>query len=93
VSQACPYWLLTYAASNEIFPHDPTSDQWFSEAQFAAYTALGRVIANEAVKCMIELRVNHGGRFWVVGDGLHGNTAPTADNLTASSAGHSSQDA
>jgi hypothetical protein len=75
--QACPYWLLTYAASNEIFPHDPTSDQWFSEAQFAAYTALGRVIADEAVQCMIDLRVNHGGRSWVVGDELHGETAPT----------------
>jgi MFS family permease len=52
VSQACPYWLLTYAASNEIFPHDPTSDQWFNEAQFAAYTELGRVIAEEAVDCI-----------------------------------------
>ncbi|OBG24642.1 hypothetical protein A5764_09635 [Mycobacterium sp. 852002-51057_SCH5723018] len=52
VSQACPYWLLTYAASNEIFPHDPTSDQWFNEGQFAAYTELGRVIAKEAVECL-----------------------------------------
>jgi hypothetical protein len=52
VSQACPYWLLTYAASSEIFPHDPTSDQWFNEAQFAAYTELGRVIAQEAVDCL-----------------------------------------
>jgi hypothetical protein len=52
VSQACPYWLLTYAASSEIFPHDPTSDQWFNEAQFAAYTELGRVIAEEAVDCI-----------------------------------------
>jgi hypothetical protein len=52
VSQACPYWLLTYAASSEIFPHDPTSDQWFNEAQFAAYTELGRVIAKEAVECL-----------------------------------------
>jgi hypothetical protein len=52
VSQACPYWLLTYAASNQIFPHDPTSDQWFNEGQFAAYTELGRVIAAEAVECL-----------------------------------------
>lgn len=55
LSQACPYWLLTYAASSEIFPHDPTSDQWFSEAQFAAYTELGRVIADEAVQCLKDL--------------------------------------
>jgi hypothetical protein len=52
VSQDCPYWLLSYAASSEIFPHDPTSDQWFNEGQFAAYTELGRVIAKEAVECI-----------------------------------------
>lgn len=52
VSEKCPYWLLTYAASSEIFPHDPTSDQWFNEGQFAAYTELGRVIAREAVECI-----------------------------------------
>jgi len=53
--EACPYWLLTYAASSDIFPHDPTSDQWFTEAQFAAYTELGRVIADQAVKCAASL--------------------------------------
>lgn len=53
--EACPYWLLTYAASSDIFPHDPTSDQWFTEGQFAAYTELGRVIADQAVKCAASL--------------------------------------
>ncbi|MEZ0358268.1 hypothetical protein [Mycobacterium sp. SA01] len=45
-----PYWLLTFAASkgNEQFPHDPTSNQWFNEGQFAAYTELGRQIALQA---------------------------------------------
>lgn len=45
-----PYWLLTFAASkgNEQFPHDPTSNQWFNEGQFAAYTELGRQIAMQA---------------------------------------------
>lgn len=56
LSEACPYWLKTYAASSEIFPHDPTSDQWFSEGQFAAYTELGRVIADEAVQCLKHLQ-------------------------------------
>jgi hypothetical protein len=47
----CPQWLLTYAAAkeNEIFPHDPTSDQWFNEAQFSAYTELGRLIGASAL--------------------------------------------
>jgi hypothetical protein len=50
--QECPSWVLTYAAdkANEIFPHDPTSDQWFSEGQFGAYTELGRLIGKRAVK-------------------------------------------
>ena len=30
------------------FPNDKTSDQWFNEAQFAAYTELGRRIAVKA---------------------------------------------
>jgi hypothetical protein len=42
-----PDWVLTYGAgkSGESFPNDKTSDQWFNEAQFAAYTELGRRIA------------------------------------------------
>jgi hypothetical protein len=53
LTQQCPAWLLAYAASKDglIFPHDPTSDQWFTEAQFAAYTELGRIMADEVLKC------------------------------------------
>lgn len=54
----CPYWLLTYAASKGNFPHDPTSDQWFNEGQFAAYTALGRIIGQHAVECAYELKAS-----------------------------------
>jgi hypothetical protein len=59
LSQKCPYWLLTYAASKEgnIFPHDPTNDQWFNEAQFAAYCELGRIVAQEVVECATDLKV------------------------------------
>lgn len=39
-----PYHLLSYAASNPVFPHDSTSDQWFDHQQFDAYQALGRYI-------------------------------------------------
>jgi hypothetical protein len=47
-----PDWVLTYAAEKggEEFPHDNTSDQWFSEAQFAAYTDVGRSIAVSAMQ-------------------------------------------
>jgi hypothetical protein len=46
-----PDWVLTYAAEKggAEFPHDNTSDQWFTEAQFAAYTELGRRIASSAI--------------------------------------------
>ncbi|OBK45033.1 hypothetical protein A5655_12610 [Mycobacterium sp. 1081908.1] len=47
-----PEWLLTYAASNGVFPHDPTSDQWFNEGQFAAYTEMGRIMGRQALKCV-----------------------------------------
>ena len=44
-----PGWVLTHAASkgNENFPHDGTGNQWFNEAQFAAYIEVGRRIAAE----------------------------------------------
>lgn len=48
----CPQWLLTYAASNPVFPHDPTSDQWFNEGQFAAYTELGRLMGRQVQACI-----------------------------------------
>ncbi|SPM28264.1 patatin-like phospholipase family protein [Mycobacterium terramassiliense] len=50
--QELPDWVLTYAAEHggAEFPHDNTSDQWFSEGQFAAYTEVGRSIAVSAMK-------------------------------------------
>jgi hypothetical protein len=33
--------ILNYAAANGSFPHEPTSDQWFSESQFESYRMLG----------------------------------------------------
>lgn len=46
--ERCPHWLLTYANTHPAFPHDSTSDQWFNEGQFAAYTELGRQIGSKA---------------------------------------------
>jgi hypothetical protein len=52
-----PQWLLTYAASSDVFPHDPTSDQWFEEGQFAAYTELGRIMGEQVRECLPRLRL------------------------------------
>jgi hypothetical protein len=45
-----PYDVLSYAAKNDVFPHDSTADQWFDEGQFAQYKRLGQRIAQEARK-------------------------------------------
>ncbi|GAB11407.1 hypothetical protein GOARA_068_00660 [Gordonia araii NBRC 100433] len=47
-----PPWLLTYADNNPVFPHDSTSDQWFNEGQFAAYTELGRHLGAAATEAL-----------------------------------------
>jgi Patatin-like phospholipase len=36
-----PADVVNYAASHPSFPHEPTSDQWFSESQMESYRALG----------------------------------------------------
>jgi len=38
---AHPIDLVNHAKANPKFPHDPTSNQWFSEAQFESYRRLG----------------------------------------------------
>src|SRR4029453_13086223 len=36
-----PYDVLSYSNTKEDFPHESTTDQWFDEAQFESYRALG----------------------------------------------------
>jgi hypothetical protein len=36
-----PYDVYSYGRTVDSFPHEPTSDQWFSESQFESYRALG----------------------------------------------------
>jgi len=38
--------IRSYATANPAFPHESTSDQWFTESQFESYRALGFEIAN-----------------------------------------------
>jgi hypothetical protein len=40
-----PQDVLNYASENKLFPHEPTSDQWFSESQFESYRRLGEYVA------------------------------------------------
>jgi hypothetical protein len=40
-------YVRAYRAKNPAFPHEPTSDQFFSEEQFEAYRALGYQIGDQ----------------------------------------------
>ncbi|HEX6160909.1 MAG TPA: hypothetical protein VF111_12135, partial [Thermoanaerobaculia bacterium] len=41
-----PQDIYNYAQESLAFPHEPTSDQFFSESQFESYRALGRHVVN-----------------------------------------------
>jgi hypothetical protein len=42
-----PYDIFSYSRASTQFPHEPTSDQWFSEAQFESYRALGERLVEQ----------------------------------------------
>ena len=42
-----PIDVRNYAAQNVQFPHESTSDQWFTESQFESYRALGAFVVDE----------------------------------------------
>ena len=44
-----PSDVQQYSRTSELFPHEPTSDQFFSESQFESYRALGEFIVRELV--------------------------------------------
>jgi hypothetical protein len=46
---AVPYDIYAYSSTSSTFPHESTSDQFFSESQFESYRALGRQLAEQLV--------------------------------------------
>jgi hypothetical protein len=44
-----PAPVLNYRTSNPAFPHESTVDQFFDDAQFESYRALGVHIAEDAL--------------------------------------------
>jgi hypothetical protein len=40
--EGLPLDVMAYAAKHGEFPHEPTTDQWFSESQFESYRRLGQ---------------------------------------------------
>jgi hypothetical protein len=47
--------IRSYATAHPSFPHEPTSDQWFTESQFESYRSLGLDITNSILKSDVVL--------------------------------------
>jgi hypothetical protein len=47
-----PYDVFSYAQRSKDFPHETTNDQWFDEAQFESYRALGLHIISQLTAAM-----------------------------------------
>lgn len=50
-----PPYVKDYRSRNAKFPQEPTSDQFYDEAQFESYRALGYHAMNSALKAAAEL--------------------------------------
>src|SRR4029077_14466053 len=48
--------ILAYAKANKAFPHETTTDQWFTESQFESYRSLGFEIGKDILKREIVLK-------------------------------------
>jgi hypothetical protein len=54
--------VLNYRKAHPDYPHQSTADQWFDEAQFESYRALGYHIAKAALARAAEVSKVPGGR-------------------------------
>lgn len=52
-----------YASENEFFPQQPTTNQWFGEAQFESYRRLGQTCAHSAFGKFISEGLENRGRL------------------------------
>lgn len=68
--------ILDYRRAHPSFPHESTADQFFSEAQFEAYRALGEHIASDLFREELVGQPDRHGRF-----DLHSWLRALVDNL------------
>ncbi|MBX3620172.1 MAG: patatin-like phospholipase family protein [Rhizobacter sp.] len=50
-----PADIVSFQCDNPLFPHQPTTDQWFTEAQFESYRQLGYWITKRALTSVREV--------------------------------------
>ena len=48
--------IVSYATAHKTFPHETTTDQWFTESQFESYRSLGLEIANAILQNPVAVR-------------------------------------
>jgi hypothetical protein len=48
--------IVSYATAHQAFPHETTTDQWFTESQFESYRSLGAGITDRVLSTEIELQ-------------------------------------
>jgi hypothetical protein len=48
--------IVSYATAHKTFPHETTTDQWFTESQFESYRSLGLEIANTVLQSPVTMR-------------------------------------
>ena len=48
--------IVSYATAHKTFPHETTTDQWFTESQFESYRSLGLEIANTILRSPVAVR-------------------------------------
>jgi hypothetical protein len=47
--------IISYAAAHPTFPHETTTDQWFTESQFESYRSLGFEITDRILRDKVPL--------------------------------------
>ncbi len=47
--------IASYARAHETFPHETTTDQWFTESQFESYRSLGAEITDRVLRTEIDI--------------------------------------
>ena len=52
--------IISYAAAHPTFPHETTTDQWFTESQFESYRSLGFEITDRILTAKVPLPRNPG---------------------------------
>ncbi|RZI74604.1 MAG: hypothetical protein EOP80_10230 [Variovorax sp.] len=81
VSSALPVDLVNFKAANPLFPQQPTTDQFFDEAQWESYFRLGAEIGSRLEGELLDQIAAGAPTLFVPDDGQAFAAAPAADSV------------